>query len=128
MRKQRRLRRRVRHHHGFRRADPGRLRPIQKPPHRRPNVCAPAATALTFGPSAAHNRNTSLIRRISELGLGIHATPTCKKRQRYLPLLPCQQRPTLPYWVAKSPASGDYFNRRQVAISVGPGNCIGRCH
>jgi len=40
------------------------------------DVCAPVATALTFGASFAHNRKTSRIRRISDLGLGIPATPS----------------------------------------------------
>src|SRR5271168_3728801 len=31
--------------------------------------------ALRFGPNSARNRNTSLIRRISALGLGTTATP-----------------------------------------------------
>jgi hypothetical protein len=31
---------------------------------------APADNALRFGPNSARNRNTSLIRRISALGLG----------------------------------------------------------
>src|SRR6202035_2605426 len=36
---------------------------------------APADMALKFGPNSARNRNTSLIRRISALGLGTTATP-----------------------------------------------------
>jgi hypothetical protein len=41
----------------------------------------PSALALRFGPNSARNRNTSLIRRISALGLGTTATPRKRAEQ-----------------------------------------------
>ena len=77
------------------------------------DICAPIATALTLGPSSVHSRKTSLIRRISDLGLGILTTPLLRKRGN----------DTCHYFDVSSDlhmSQGWPFHRPQVANSIGP--------
>src|SRR5271165_2847380 len=74
--------------------------------------------ALKFGPNSARNRNTSLIRRISALGLGTIATPP-KKGGTVVAITSMSAAVPSASGLANSPASGGGFDRPQVAIIIG---------
>src|SRR5271169_3012012 len=82
--------------------------------------------ALRFGPNSARNRNTSLIRRISALGLGTTATPPKRpdSSRDYFDVSGGSPRQrtgefTGLRWRFRPASDGDY-NRPRVAITSGP--------